>query len=71
MFYCPKCDKELQESETDVKEIVESYPVKGTPTSITSNVRFCNHCGTDIFDEELDSDNLNRAFKKYKETNGV
>ena len=71
MFYCPECDKELQESETYTKEVVESYPVKGTPTTITANVRFCNYCGTDIFDEVLDSDNLIRAFAKYKETHGI
>lgn len=71
MIYCPECNKELQESETTVKDVVESYPVKGTPTTITANVRFCNYCGTDIFDEELDSDNLIRAFAKYKETHGI
>ena len=71
MIYCPECNKELQESETTVKEVVESYPVKGTPTTIITNVRFCNYCGTDVFDEELDSDSLIRAFAKYKETHGI
>ena len=70
MLYCPNCNKELQQSETIVREVEETYPVKGIPTTITANVRFCNFCDTDIFDEELDSDNLNRAFAKYKETYG-
>jgi len=59
--YCPRCDKE-QPSQVIVRE--ETYPVKGVPVTITANVRVCRVCGEDIFDEELDEENLRRAYNK-------
>ena len=44
----------------------ETYPVLGEDTTIVANVKVCNDCGEEIFDFELDEDNLQRAFSVYK-----
>lgn len=60
---CPKCQAE---NKTTIKEIVETYSVKGEDISIRAKVRFCDICGEDIWDEKLDSKNLLDAFSEYK-----
>lgn len=67
-MYCPKCKTDV---ETIVKEMEEVYPVKGRDTKIIAMVRFCTVCGEDIWDDELDSKNLLKAFKKYEEKTGI
>ena len=63
-MYCPHCASDV---ETHVREISETYPVKGEDITINAHVRFCNCCGKDIWDEKLDSQNLLDAYAKYRE----
>ena len=51
-MYCPKCESDV---ETTVKEVLETYPVKGENITIKARVRFCSICGEDICDETLDA----------------
>lgn len=44
----------------------ETYPVLGEDTTILANVKVCDDCGEEVFDFQLDEDNLKRAFSKYK-----
>ena len=49
----------------------ESYPVKGDTITITANVMVCGVCGETIYDDELDSENVQRAYAKYREKHGL
>ena len=49
----------------------ETYPVLGENTTIIANVKVCDDCGEDVFDFELDEENLKRAFKKYKRNHAL
>lgn len=62
-MYCPYCDSEV---ESTVRVISETYPVKGEDITIAAKVRFCNCCGKDLWDEELDAQNLLDAFAEYR-----
>lgn len=57
--------------ETEVREINETILVKGEEFEVTGEVRFCAHCGSQIFDEELDSKKLNKAYDLYKIKHGL
>ncbi|HDS30969.1 MAG TPA: helix-turn-helix domain-containing protein, partial [Firmicutes bacterium] len=61
--YCQLCDRRVP---VKIEKRQETYPVKGEPTEITATVSVCINCGTACYDTELDSDNLLRAFDKYR-----
>ena len=44
----------------------ETYPVLGENTTIVANVKVCDDCGEEVFDFQLDEDNMQRTFAKYK-----
>lgn len=67
-MYCPKCQTEVP---TTVKDMVESYPVKGESVTVTARVRVCQVCGEELWDDILDSQNLRRAYAAYRETHGL
>lgn len=62
--YCEHCGKEI---DVIIKEISESYPVKGMNVTVNAKVCFCNECGTDLWDDVLDDENLKKAYRKYRE----
>lgn len=61
--YCGKCGVEREVRTTQRRE---TYPVKGEPTDVESNVAVCVECGGDVFVKELDERNLKRAFDAYR-----
>lgn len=65
MLWCENC-KEVNETDTSVVCRIETYPVKGEDTTVQANVRVCNRCQQDVFDERLDSANLAQAFDAYR-----
>lgn len=67
-FTCPKCGAV---SETIVEKRTESYPVKGDPISILANVRVCLACGQDVYDRDLDSQNLQLAYDEFRQKHHV
>lgn len=67
-MYCSKCNANV---ESTIKEVNEIYPVKGEDIEIIAKVRFCNSCGEDIWDDELDSQNLLNAYAKYRQKHGL
>ncbi|NPV81723.1 MAG: DUF4065 domain-containing protein [Firmicutes bacterium] len=50
---------------------LETYPVKGEPITVMANVLVCAVCGTDIFDEALDAENLALAYSQYRNQKGL
>lgn len=67
-MYCPNCDSEV---ESTVRVISETYPVKGEDVTITAHVRFCNCCGKDLWDDQLDAQNLLDAFSAYRKKHNL
>lgn len=66
--YCPNCAREC---EYNVTEKNESYEVKGENIGITAQVAHCRNCGEEVFQEGLDSQNLNRAYQEYRNRHGL
>jgi len=66
--FCPKCGAERELVKTQREE---TYPVKGEPVTIMANVLTCETCGTDVFDETLDDENLSLAYSKYRKQKGL
>lgn len=63
VLYCPRCETERK---IQVERIEETYPVRGEPITVQSKVAICSRCHEKIFDEELDSENINRAYEIYR-----
>lgn len=66
--YCPNCDAKRK---LVVKSVKENYPVRGEPVTVNAEVAFCEKCGHDVFDRELDSANLERAYAEYRRKKGL
>jgi uncharacterized CHY-type Zn-finger protein len=66
-LYCEVCNKFV---DYKVKQKEENYNIlqKGLIT-INANIAFCNKCQNELFHEELEKENQNRAFKKYNKDN--
>lgn len=67
-MYCPTCE---DEREIEIREENESYPVKNELTEVVAKVTYCKHCGEQIWNEELDVNNLQNAYKKYRIAHGL
>ena len=64
--FCPNCrDTKILK----IKEIKETYPVRGEEIEVDAVVRYCEQCNEVIFDEDLDTENINKAFEKYRALN--
>lgn len=68
IIYCPQCKCNVESS---VRTIAETYPVKGEDITIDAQVRFCDRCGSDIWDDELDSQSLEKAYSIYRQKRGL
>lgn len=67
-MYCPKCEIDVNST---IKEITETYFVKGEEITIKARVRFCEDCGEDIWDDELDAENLLTAYAEYRQKHAL
>ena len=67
-IYCPECRTQMTPL---IRKKRETYSVRGKDTSIIADVPVCTSCGAEIFDEELDSKNLERAYSKYRKKYGI
>lgn len=56
---------------THVEDRVETYEVKGKDIKINSRVRVCDDCKEELFDRELDTDNLINAYDEYRKLEGL
>lgn len=60
-LYCVQCQDLVS---FDVRTEKESYPVRGVPTEIEAQVSYCRCCGNQLWNEELDNENLKKALEK-------
>jgi putative zinc finger/helix-turn-helix YgiT family protein len=70
MYTCSNGDL-VQEDQTRVVVREETFPVKGEPITISTDVRVCDKCGEDVYDRQLDSASLLRAFDVYRSLHGL
>jgi len=61
--YCPACDAER---ELKVKVVEQTFPVRGEPIKVETEVAFCTVCGGEVPDQEMDFTALERAYAKYR-----
>ena len=66
--FCPNCEEYTEATLRVEKEV---YNVRGEPTEIEAEVVICQKCGTKIFDEERDSQNLEKAYSHYREKHNL
>lgn len=64
-YICDKCD-EISANKTKVENRLETYPVRGEDTTINAQVRVCLKCNGAVYDEILDSQNLEMAYDIYR-----
>lgn len=67
-MYCPTCKTEM---EIIIKTEKEIYPVKNDPTEIISEVTYCKHCDEQIWNKDLDTKNLEKAYEKYRKKHNL
>ncbi len=68
MKYCPVCDKE---QEIIIIEKQETYPVKGVDIEVQAHVCTCSVCHEEIWDPDLDDENLILAYQEYRKQKGL
>ena len=62
-IFCPRCMKFCNYI---VKNEEETYPVTGIENiTIVAKVSYCSCCGEQLWNDELEGKNLNKAFKTY------
>lgn len=67
-LYCNCCDDFVSFKVIKKEEV---YKVKDKEITITSNIPFCNICGEELYCEELEEENLERAYRIYREEEGI
>ncbi|WP_052256785.1 type II TA system antitoxin MqsA family protein [Salinicoccus sp. YB14-2] len=63
IFYCEDCKDDVS---TYIEDREETFNVRGEDITINSQVRVCEHHHHDIYDEVLDSKNIEMAFEKFR-----
>jgi len=66
MMLCPTC---MKDREFEIRKEMETYPVKGESITIEADVTYCNVCGEQIWNQELDDGNIMSAFRAFREKN--
>lgn len=67
-LYCDCCDDFVSFNVIKKEEV---YKVKDKEITVTSNIPFCNICGEKLYYEKLEKENLERAYKVYREEMGI
>ena len=49
----------------------EVYVVKDTEVKIEAKVSMCKCCNSELFNEEMDEDNFNKAYSIYRKNQGI
>ena len=65
--YCEKCNEKVNYK--IIKENLEEY--KGINVNIEQNIGICEKCNERLYINELEEDNLNRLYSKYRELTGI
>lgn len=66
-FYCPDCNQKT--SYKIYKKIIEEY--KGQVVNFEENIAVCDKCGTNIYVPDIEHDNFERLYSKYRQLTGL
>lgn len=66
--YCPTCNSTEELAIINKKE---TYPVKGEKITIDARVAVCKACGTEVFVGEIEFENLENAYRIYRDRHGI
>jgi putative zinc finger/helix-turn-helix YgiT family protein len=66
--FCPVCGIER---DTEVIEREEVSNIRGDEIRTISKIRICSVCKEELFDEDLDEENIKRAYDVYRERHGI
>lgn len=67
--YCIDCGREVL---AIISEREETYAIKGDgPFSILAQVPVCPNCGTELFDEEIETKNQKKLYEQYRRKHGL
>jgi len=66
--FCPNCEEYTKATLGVEKEI---YNVRGEPVEIEAEVAICQKCRSKIFEEERDSQNLRKAYSRYRQKHNL
>lgn len=66
--YCEQCN---QLRDTNIKTVKETYKVKDVEVTVESEVRYCDLCGEELWDKDLDDSTLKKAYAEYKKREGL
>lgn len=66
--YCPTCNSTEELAIINKKE---TYPVKGEKITIDVRVAVCKACGTEVFVGEIEFENLENAYRIYRDRHGI
>jgi len=67
-YYCEKCDCRV-ESNVTKQEI--DLPVKGESIVVSADIRICNTCGGECYDEELEQKLFETAYDIYRTRHNI
>lgn len=67
-YVCPKC---AEYREVSIRQEKETYPVRGEDITVDASVAYCACCGEQVWVDELDNENLKKAFDVYREKYGL
>lgn len=56
----------VEEEHTEVKEIQETYKIKGVDVTYSANLRVCSVCGEIVSDDELEDKSLEVGWETYR-----
>lgn len=62
--FCVAC---MKDQSFEIRKEMETYLVKGESITIEANVTYCGVCGEQIWNQELDDENLITAYGAYRE----
>ena len=66
--HCPNCGKEVSVHQIKREETIR---VKGENITTMNDVLVCNECGEDIWDNVVDAETLDRAYRIYRGRHGL
>ena len=64
-------NKKCHHSNTSIITKEETYSVKGRDIKIIANVRVCDDCKQELFDTELDAENIKLIYNTYRKEVGL
>jgi putative zinc finger/helix-turn-helix YgiT family protein len=66
--FCPNC---YCENNVEIREESEIIVVRGDEIKTTSKITYCKNCGEKIWNNEIDNDNLLKAYELYRKKHGL